>query len=1186
MKLQLKLSICVLLLALLIESSLQQSSISLSEAQWFVSNYNNSINVPAFIPGGIYNDLKRNNVLKQDILFGRNDVAYRWVGHENWTYQASFSIDNNVARSQSVKLVLHGVDTISTVFLNGKILGTTENMFVRYKFDIKPFLKLAGLTNSLIISFESPIKYAARKSHQSLRQNHGKIIPPYCPSPAQRGECHVNFIRKMQSSFSWDWGPAFPSVGLYKDVSLEFGSHGIIRDILVETRRIVKPNISKSLNQVPSKIFINSNLGHHIFKISEHNKTLPYNRAPPFLISNHVEKFESPYQLDGQDPFNREKFIESSLVTQTEEWLLKVTLVIEMNQPNQSYDLRVEFNLHDTLHYESEHPGTISNNDGVIRLGFNLKIDSSRMKVDAWWPNNLGNQTLYKLGARVMPMNYSPYKIRIYPYLPDTQQRTARQATISNQRDVFIAAMKDQLDHISQQLILSEKSISIGFRTVELIQEPVQGSVNNGMTFNFRINGVDIFAMGSNWIPSSILPENSNNINQIRYLLQSAKDANMNMLRVWGGGLYESDEFYQLADSMGIMIWHDLMFACALYPATDEFLNSVKVEIEQQVQRLQHHPSIIIWAGNNENEMAISGTWWPEYLLWSKKLKEMYHRLYVETIRPIVQTIDPTRPYVDSSPSNGLMTGNQPYSISRLPNDNKFGDVHHYDYISDSFDWTTYPSTRFASEYGFQSYPSFSALAMISIPADWKFPLTNNILHRQHRLTGEVEIRHQIRMHFREPSSGGIDKLKTFIYLSQLTQAIAIKTETEFYRRNRFIADNGLGKTMGALYWQLNDVWAAPSWSSIEIGGKWKPLHYFARRFFFPIQVVPYIQSSQSYVPTSLQQDSIMLQGIQSIAQTNQSNSNVAQSSIFVVDLIRDDMFVKLTSFNVSIKLYRWTSFSPIWEDRIYILNVQPMNVTRIYEQELNKILRQVSRPVSLSGCVFTVTIEQEPTFGLSHIDNYLMPVYPNKITAMRVPTITVVQIQGPFHLDELANSGEHGSSSQWECAFRLTLMSDSIAMFVWLDLNVIRLSFTSATARSRSPVENVSGIQASNAATIGALNDSLSTVASQNLRLRRRMDANIDNRGVEGSDSDLNSRVRFTVSPSSNIANNNNNSKSQKSYVPATGIGLDTVSFRFTDNGFNMFEQEKTVDLYLTKCLRKEQIEMSVEIQSLADSL
>jgi beta-mannosidase len=183
--------------------------------------------------------------------------------------------------------------------------------------------------------------------------------------------------------------------------------------------------------------------------------------------------------------------------------------------------------------------------DGSVRVDLQIPINES-LVIHAWYPNGIGSQMLYKLKVSLM-----------------TPQESFN------------------------------KTLKIGFRTIELIQDNIKP---NGLTFYFKVNGIPFFAKGSNWIPAQVFPELLTK-DYIRYLLQSTKDANMNMLRVWGGGVYETNDFYEIADELGIMIWHDFMFACALYPTNDEFLASVETEVLQQVRRLQHHPSIALWAG-------------------------------------------------------------------------------------------------------------------------------------------------------------------------------------------------------------------------------------------------------------------------------------------------------------------------------------------------------------------------------------------------------------------------------------------------------------------------------------------------------------------------------------------------------------------------------------------------------------
>ena len=243
-----------------------------------------------------------------------------------------------------------------------------------------------------------------------------------------------------------------------------------------------------------------------------------------------------------------------------------------------------------------------------------------------------------------------------------------------------------------------------GFRTVELIQDPLLGRATSdqgdpGRSFYFKINGKPIFMSGSNWIPASaylseIIPKYEN-------LLKSASQAGINMLRVWGGGIYESEEFYDLAAIYGIAIWQDFMFACATYADSPEFRSSVKNEVEHQLWRLGDKPGIIAWSGNNENEAALATNWYG-----TDQEKEFYYRqyfnLYIDTIKKEFEAHDLSVPFVTSSPTNGKKTEEYPYFIADNPYDPNYGDVHYYNYKDDCRDWRNFPKARFVSEFGYQ----------------------------------------------------------------------------------------------------------------------------------------------------------------------------------------------------------------------------------------------------------------------------------------------------------------------------------------------------------------------------------------------------------------------------------------------------------------------------------------------------
>lgn len=350
----------------------------------------------------------------------------------------------------------------------------------------------------------------------------------------------------------------------------------------------------------------------------------------------------------------------------------------------------------------------------------------------------------------------------------------------------------------------------IGFRTAEVITD----SDKHGIGMVVRINCKDIFCKGANWIPADALPSRHT---KKRYedLIKSAADANMNMLRVWGGGKYESDYFYELCDRLGIMVWQDFMFACSIYPADDDFLNNVKNEVEYQVKRLQHHPSLVLWCGNNENVGTLN--WFPETRENRDRYIIDYDRLNEGVVGKAVKTLDPGRKWWSSSPSAGEG------DYSDCWHDDSKGDMHYWSVWHEGKPFKSYyeVTPRFCSEFGFQS---FSSMETIKTFADEdQFNITSPVMeHHQRNDRGNSIIISTISRYFRFPQS-----FEETIYLSRIQQAMAIKTAVEYWRTKRPVC-------MGSLYWQLNDTWPVASWSSLDYNGSWKPLHYSAKRFYAP----------------------------------------------------------------------------------------------------------------------------------------------------------------------------------------------------------------------------------------------------------------------------------------------------------------------------------------------------------------
>lgn len=353
----------------------------------------------------------------------------------------------------------------------------------------------------------------------------------------------------------------------------------------------------------------------------------------------------------------------------------------------------------------------------------------------------------------------------------------------------------------------------VGLRSIDLVTETDAA----GLGFKFRVNYHDTFMRGADWIPADALPGRITK-EKTRALLQSAVDANMNMIRVWGGGRYEPDYFYDFCDEMGLLIWHDFMFACNLYPSTPAFLAEVDAEVREQTARLGHHASIALWCGDNELIGAL--TWFEE----SRKDRDRYLVSYDRLNRTVETALKETLPNANwwpSSPSPG------PMNFGDAWHDDSSGDMHFWSVWHEGKDFSHYRDVkpRFCSEFGFQSFPSMNVIRDFADEKDWNIASPVMESH-QKNAGGNARIAETMFRYFRFPVG-----FENFVYLSQVQQGLAIKTAVDYWRSIK-------PHCMGALYWQLNDTWPVASWSSLDYGGNWKLLHHMARHFFAPEVVV------------------------------------------------------------------------------------------------------------------------------------------------------------------------------------------------------------------------------------------------------------------------------------------------------------------------------------------------------------
>lgn len=371
---------------------------------------------------------------------------------------------------------------------------------------------------------------------------------------------------------------------------------------------------------------------------------------------------------------------------------------------------------------------------------------------------------------------------------------------------------------------ITEKSERIGLRKLELVRDKNE----KGTSFYFKLNGVPVFMKGANYIPNDVFLPRVTRENY-KKVVKTAQISNMNMLRIWGGGIYENDEFYDLCDEAGILIWQDFMFACAMFPGDQAFLDNVKAEAVDNIKRLRNHPCIALWCGNNE----ILGAWYQWG--WKKtaeakskedadKIWKAYEDIFHHVLPEAVKAHDASRSYWSSSPSSG--TG----IVADMVN----GDEHYWGVWWGKEPFTTYAThiARFMSEYGFQSFPELKTIRQYALPEDYR--IDSRVMNSHQRSSiGNKTIEYYMLQEYRQPKD-----FESFLYVNHVLQAEGIKFALEGHRR-------AMPYCMGSLYWQINDCWPVASWSSTDYYQRWKALQYYVKKGFEPVLVSPYTDGQQ-----------------------------------------------------------------------------------------------------------------------------------------------------------------------------------------------------------------------------------------------------------------------------------------------------------------------------------------------------
>ncbi|RDB15256.1 Beta-mannosidase B [Hypsizygus marmoreus] len=664
-------------------------------------------NAQAF-PSEVHVELLKAGIIP-DPYVAFNEHKVQWIGDAEWLYRCLFPF-KSVGEHDHAELQFEGLDTICDVYLNGKQILSTDNMFRTYTYPIS----LRSLdnplkeTNTLLLHFKSAKVLAKLEEAKYGRVRAGST---------NLGDPSRVYVRKAQYDWRWDWGPELLTCGPYRPVTLR-----------MYTTRI------KYLNPRTSVSFSS-------------NESSPTTYFPILKLDLTLDGSFSQELVKGLRVLMRDS---KGVVVREEE--------IPLPLKKEGSDLMDQ-----------------ENSELEVKEAVEWKFDNA--KVGLWWPVGYGEQNLYDVEVTLLGVN-------------DTT--------------------------------LDKQTKRVGFRGVQLIQEPLAEAdqYGTGTTFLFEVNGVRIFAGGSNWIPADNF---LTTITEERYRswLILLRDGNQNMVRLWGGGVYEPDVFYDICDELGILVWQDFQFACGVYPAHSGFLENVKKEAEDNVRRLSHHPSLALFCGNNEDYQQV--------LQWGGII-DLPARIIYESVLPgVVSALtnpDAPIPYHRGSPYGG-----KEWDTS----DPTVGDVHQWNiWGGKELPWQEYDRMggRFVSEFGIPSFPSLRTVAHWMAGASEKEWYAQSTWMAQHTRAGSFERRFAILLNegFRVSPD-----FETHVFTTQVLQSEALSYAYSSWRRQW----RGPGKeyTSGVLVWQLNDCWPVTSWAIIDYFMRPKPAYYTIKRELAPFSI-------------------------------------------------------------------------------------------------------------------------------------------------------------------------------------------------------------------------------------------------------------------------------------------------------------------------------------------------------------
>ncbi|KAJ4150084.1 hypothetical protein LMH87_010850 [Akanthomyces muscarius] len=729
--------------ALVASAKASNTTRSLGAETWTVTNEHGNVTVPGKFPSQVHLDLYAAQVIN-DPYHGQNDLNLRWISAQNWTYTSKPILGLTKDKSLSTWLVFDGLDTYSTIKFCDQIVATTDNQFKQWYFDVTSVL--AGCQSEPVLS----INFGAIPAIiNKLNASGIETWPPEVVYPFEYP--NRQWVRKEQSDFGWDWGPAFVPTGPWRD------------------GRIVQLKDGEAYS-------LNTNID--IYRKGQLNNFAP---------------------------------------DQSQPWVVNASLDYIGNLPKQGslHAIITDAEDNSKILYSGNLENITRSNKSITG---SVVIEGTKPRL--WWPNGMGQQPLYSITVSVSGCGTNEH-------------------TLVSQRRV-------------------------GFRTILLstgnvTDDQVARGYQPGNNWHFQINGHEFYAKGANMIPpDAFWPRVTTD--RMSRMFDSVEAQNFNMLRIWSSGAYLPDFIYDLADERGILLWSEFEFSDSLYPDYPQFVQSVTDELSYNVRRINHHPSLACWAGGNEFEnlllptaQAVDPDRYPYYL-------GQYEHLFITAMFTILAENSRSISYTPSSANNGWtkIDFSLPVPMVERYNNKTKGDLYsntdYYNYDSSvSFDSNKYPIGRFAVEFGFTSMPSLATWKEALGPEDLHFNSTTITLRNHHyppggletNLTmgarGLAEMTLAVERYYPTPNKDdSAANFSSWCHATQLFQADFYKSQIQFYRRGSAMPE----RQMGSLYWQLNDIWQAPTWAALEYSGRWKALPYVTKQIYKNVIVAPYFNNT------------------------------------------------------------------------------------------------------------------------------------------------------------------------------------------------------------------------------------------------------------------------------------------------------------------------------------------------------